>query len=218
MWGGGGRQPSPGFFFPGEARPTQAARRPPRTRAGDLWEPAREGATLGPRAWAPNERRCLGPGVAPRQAEPGASRLGDSRARSALGIARTWGRVQVGEGSRLHLALYDVLGSSQRVSESAFDVLQLSEPALAPSLPPEPSPSGGFSGSGGGLAPHQYHVLPPCGPGRGCRLRDTLTPDGHLPSPKGGWWGVLLEGVLEASGIDQPRELQGELCCWGLSP
>lgn len=151
-WGGGDGHLW-AFPFPGVARPTLAARRPPPTPAGELWEPEREGKTLGPQTLTPRERRCLVPGVALRPAQTRAPEREDSSARSALAVARPRGRAQVGEGSDRNLGLYKVLQSPRRAMRLLFGVSQFLEAALSLPLPQSSLPAEAQAGGGGDALP-----------------------------------------------------------------
>lgn len=96
-WGGGGGHL---WSFPlhGEARPTQAVSRPPRTQGCELPKSACEGKTPGSQVLALKERRRPVPGVALPRVEPGAPARGDLRARWSLAVPKPRGLLQVGEG------------------------------------------------------------------------------------------------------------------------
>lgn len=204
---------------------TLATSNPGRRTAGDT---ARRGdpglPNLGAkRAAVPSARR------GPRPVEPGAPGREDSRARSALVVAKPRGRIWVGEGSDLNLSLYGVFRSPQKTSKkAAIWRPKLSEPVLALFFP-QSCLLAEDQAAGGGVAPPSVSLPPPMGARARLQTIGTLTPGGHLPSPKdwwgsrslvlgGGGWGALLQGVLEASRIGQPRAAPRRAVLLGSEP
>lgn len=174
------------------------------------------GATNSGRAPAPSNPGARTVGASARRGDlglpsRGAKRLAVPRARRgpaasgaprfpALPGVRTRGRglpllsPGPGGGYRLEKGQISIwvitmcIGARGGLQSLLFGVALLSEPALALSLP-QSGLQGEGQAAGGGVAPASVSLPPPRGPGRGCRLVDTFTPGGHIPSPKG-WWGA----------------------------
>lgn len=215
------RQPPLGFSFPQRGATNSG-------RAPAPWNPGgrsvRASARRGDPGHSRGAKRAAVPSARRGPAARGAPRLPALPGARTRGRGLPWRSPGLGGGCRLGKGQISIwvstmcFGARGGLQSLLLGVVQLSEPALALSLPQGSLPAEDQAAGGEGLPLHQHHSLPPCGPGRGCRPMDTLTPGGHLPSPKG-WGGARsFREFWRLLALASHAQRQRKRRCWGLSP